>query len=327
MSEEEAADGGSALRPADGRSLPHHAGGSALRPGLVASDLDGTLLPPDGVFPPQLIEGVTALREAGVCFVVSTGRMFQSARRVVADLGLHDGPIVCYQGALVTDLADGKPLHHRPLESPAAADVVRFAHQRGRHINAFVDDHLFVDSEDEWTKRYAAFGGVEYTVVPDLVPFVLEHPPTKLLILAEPEVVERLLPEMQRRWAGELYVTRSLRHHVEINHTDASKSGALEALRQRLGVAPSRTVGCGDSYNDLDMLRWAALGVAVAEAPDEIRRAADLVVPREQLGALFLELAAVEDSGPTAVEDSGPAAVEVPGPAAVEVPGPDVDGR
>jgi len=307
MNEEEAAGGGSPLRPAGGRSLLPPDGGSPLRPGLVASDLDGTLLPPDGVFPPQLIEGVTALRAAGVCFVVSTGRMFQSARRVVADLGLHDGPIVCYQGALVTDLADGKPLHHRPLESPPAADVVRFAHDRGHHINAFVDDRLFVDSEDDWTKRYAAFGGVEYTVVPDLVPFVLEHPPTKLLILAEPEVVEQLLPEMQQRWAGELYVTRSLRHHVEINHADASKAGALEALRRRLGVAASRTVGCGDSYNDLDMLRWAALGVAVAETPAEIRRAADLVVPREQLGALFLELAAAEVPEPAA-EVSGPAA-------------------
>jgi hypothetical protein len=320
MNEEEVVGGGSPLPRVDGRSLPCHDGasplrpadgGSLLRPGLVASDLDGTLLPPDGVFPPQLIAGVTALRQAGVCFVVSTGRMFQSARRVVADLGLHEGPIVCYQGALVTDLADGKPLHHRPLESPAAAAVVRFAHDGGHHINAFVDDRLFVDSEDEWAKRYAAFGGVAYTVVPDLVPFVLEHPPTKLLILAEPEVVERLLPEMQRRWAGELYVTRSLRHHVEINHKDASKSGALEALRRRLCVAPSRTVGCGDSYNDLDMLRWAALGVAVAEAPDEIRRAADVVVPREQLGALFLELAAAE----------------LPGQAAADAPEPDADGR
>ncbi|MBM3146754.1 MAG: hypothetical protein FJ000_02540, partial [Actinobacteria bacterium] len=62
MNEEEAAGGGSPLRPAGGRSLLPPDGGSPLRPGLVASDLDGTLLPPDGVFPPQLIEGVTALR-------------------------------------------------------------------------------------------------------------------------------------------------------------------------------------------------------------------------------------------------------------------------
>lgn len=258
----------------------------------MASDLDGTLLPPDGEFPAELVRGVAALRAAGVRFVVSTGRMFQSARRVVADLGLRDGPMVCYQGALVADLDGGEVSHHRPLEPEAAAEVVRFAHDHGRHINAFVDDRLYVDRDDHWTRRYAAFGGVDYTVVPDLVPFVLEHPPTKLLILAEPAEVERLLPGMRERWAGRLYVTRSLRHHVEVNHKDAGKAAALEVLRRRYEIPSELTVACGDSYNDIDMLCWAALGVAVAEAPAEVRRDADIVVPRDRLGALFLDLAA-----------------------------------
>jgi Cof subfamily protein (haloacid dehalogenase superfamily) len=272
------------LRPGGGRPL--------WRPSLVASDLDGTLLPPAGTFGDDLVRGLAALRTAGVPFVVSTGRMFASARQVVAGLGLRDGPIVCYQGALVADLGTGEWLRHRPVPPQAAAEVVRFAHDCDRHINAFVDDRLFTDQDDEWARRYATFAGVECTIVADLDALVSDRPPSKLLITADPEDVERLLPGMQERWRDVLYITRSLRHHIEINRAGATKSVALEFLRDRLGADRGRTVGCGDSYNDIDMLGWAALGVAVAEGPGEVLAAADLVIPRSELGALFEQLAA-----------------------------------
>jgi hydroxymethylpyrimidine pyrophosphatase-like HAD family hydrolase len=134
---------------------------------------------------------------------------------------------------------------------------------------------------------------VDCTIVADLAVLVQEREPSKLLITTDPEYVERLLPEMQERWRGVLYITRSLRHHIEINRHGAGKSAALDSLSRRLGAARECTVACGDSFNDLDMLRWAALGVAVAEAPAEVRAAADLVLPRAELGSLFERLAAV----------------------------------
>ena len=71
-----------------------------------------------------------------------------------------------------------------------------------------------------------------------------------------------------------------------------STSGALQWLCDREGLRRERTVSCGDAPNDLDMLRWAGLGVAVAEAAPEVRAAADLVVARAALPALFARLAA-----------------------------------
>jgi Cof subfamily protein (haloacid dehalogenase superfamily) len=272
------------LRPGGGRAL--------RRPSLVASDLDGTLLPDDGVFPGALGASVAALRDAGVPFVVCTGRMLASARQVVADLGLRDGPIVCYQGALVADLSTGEWLLHRPLPPAEAAAVVRFAHACKRHINAFIDDRLFADQNDEWARRYAAFARVECTFVADLAELVARQAPSKLLITADSEDVERILPEMQHRWRDTLYVTRSLRHHIEINRAGANKSAALEFLCELMGATSERTVACGDSFNDIDMLTWASLGVAMAEGPGEVLAAADLVVPRAELGLLFEQLAA-----------------------------------
>jgi len=71
-----------------------------------------------------------------------------------------------------------------------------------------------------------------------------------------------------------------------------SKSGALQWLCDREGLRRERTVACGDAQNDLDMLRWAGLGVAMAEAAPEVRAAADLVVARVDLPALLAGLAA-----------------------------------
>ncbi len=291
-------------RPAAGRDaghgprlsvvLPSRPSGSRplYRPALVAADLDGTLLSPDGQLVDGTAEGVAALLAAGALFVVSTGRMLQSARRVAASLGILEGPVVCYQGALVSDLATGEWLSHQPLRCDVAAEVVRYAHEHGRHINAFIDDQLVTDQDDEWAARYSSFAGVHVEVVPDLASLVAARAPTKLLVMAHPQQVQECLPQMQQLWRGRLFVTRSLPQHIEVTDIGASKSIALERLRREAAVPASGTVACGDSFNDLDMLRWAALGVAVAESESEVWAAADLVVPRAELGDLFQQLAA-----------------------------------
>lgn len=265
---------------------------SALRrPDLVASDLDGTLLPPSLQFLPLTASGIDELRAAGVPFVVSTGRMFKSARHAVARLGLTSGPIICYQGALVADLGSGEWVRHLPIEPASAAEVVLAMRELARHVNVYIDDELYVEQDDTWARQYAEYAEVGLNVVPDLLAIVA-RPPTKIVISSEPSDVARLLPGLQERWRDSLYVTRSLPHFIEISDPRASKSSALAYLCETLGLARERTVACGDGWNDIDMMRWAGLGVAVAEAADDVRASADLVVPRDELGALFTKLAA-----------------------------------
>ena len=274
-------------------SIPLNLGAARplFRPHLVAADLDGTLLPADFVLPPAVVAGVAELRQAGVSVVVTTGRMFQSARRVAAELGLTDGPIICYQGAVIADLGSGEWLFHKPLPSDLAAEVVRTVHGLGRHVNVFIDDRCHVAALNEWARLYMQTAKVDCTVDDDLVPLVLAQAPTKIVVATSADDVERLLPELQRRWQGTLYVTRSQPQYIEISHVEATKSRALVSICERFGVRRERVAACGDGLNDIDMLQWAGLGVAVAEAEPAVLRAADLVVPRADLGKLFGALA------------------------------------
>jgi Cof subfamily protein (haloacid dehalogenase superfamily) len=261
------------------------------RPQLVACDLDGTLLGPELVFTAETRSGVAALRAADVEVVVCTGRMFQSARPRAAELGLRSGPIVCYGGALVADRASGEWLRHEPIDGEAGAALLRYARERGLHVNAYVDDELHVEDDDRWTRWTAEYADVGVTLVDDLLPVVVRGS-TKLVIAADPDEAARIAPEVSRRFAGRLRAATSLPHFVEINAATESKSGTLEWVRtELLRVAGDRTVACGDGLNDTDMLEWAAFGVAMAEGAEATRRVAQLVVPRARLGELFRRLA------------------------------------
>jgi hypothetical protein len=216
--------------------------------------------------------------------------MFKSARRVVARLGITAGPIVCYQGALLADLATGEWEQHLPVPAPLAAEVVVAMRELRRHVNVYVGDELYVEQDDGWARRYAEYAEVGLNVVADLLE-VVTTPPTKIVVSTDPDDVTKLLPELQARWDGRLYVTRSLPHFIEISDPLATKSAALAYLCERLPAARARTVACGDGWNDVDMLRWAGLGVAVAEATADVRATADLVVTRDRLGEFFGALA------------------------------------
>jgi len=263
-------------------------GGRRQPPALLAADLDGTLLFPDRSFDPSLPDVLARLRARGVAVVPCTGRMLRSARPVAARLGLREGPVVCYQGALVAELGDGAWLRHQPVPSPLAVRVVEDVRRLGLHLNAYVDDELVVERLDEWARRYAEYAEVGITAVDDLAALVRERPPTKFVVLAPAAEVPAVVAGLRRRWGGRLTVNRSQPEYVEVTAAGVSKSAALAWLCRRLGVPQEAVVACGDGMNDIDLLRWAGLGVAVAEADADVRAAADVVVPRAGL-ARFLD--------------------------------------
>jgi Cof subfamily protein (haloacid dehalogenase superfamily) len=273
------------------RTLPGRADLAPWRPDVVAADLDGTLLPPDLVFDAELAPAVAGLQGAGVLFVICTGRMFRSVRKVAADLGLTSGLVVCYQGAMVADLGTGKRVWHRVMDQALAAGVVREARRMGRHLNAYIDDRLYVEELDDWALQYAEYAEVGVNQVDDLAAAVAAHAPTKLVLTTGAADVEAILPGLQRHWRGRLFVTRSQAEYIEFVDADVSKSRALDWLCREQGLRQERSVACGDGMNDVDMLRWAGLGVAVAESAPQVRASADLVVPRAELPALFRQLA------------------------------------
>jgi Cof subfamily protein (haloacid dehalogenase superfamily) len=209
--------------------------------------------------------------------IVVTGRMFRSVLRYIQEAEIDD-PVICYQGALVADPVTHEWLRHVPIPRDRAVEAIDAVVDAGFHINAYVDDELYVAAATREAHAYADLNQIEMHVVGELRAW-LHDDPTKLVAVGDPTALDGLESELKPRFAGRLFVSKSLPHFLEFAHPDVSKGSGLQFVADRLGFTAAQTVACGDGENDRELLDWADFGVAVANAHREILDRADLIVP------------------------------------------------
>lgn len=254
------------MRPEGGQGLPYR---------LVALDLDDTILRRDLTCSPRVKEAIQAVKEAGVLVTLATGRMFQSTLPYAQELGITL-PLICYQGALVQDPVSKEVIFHRPVPLEMARQVIQRVRRWSLHINAYVDDELYVEKASPEAERYVQIARVPLHVVGDFLSF-LTAPPTKLVIVSEEATIDRAMQELRAVFGQSLYITKSLPMFCEIAHPGCNKGVALSMLASHLGVSREETIALGDGLNDLEMIQWAGLGIAMGNAPPEVKAAAQRV--------------------------------------------------
>ena len=204
--------------------------------------------------------------------VACTGRPFPGAVPWVKRLGL-EAPIVCYQGAEVRTLDGGVLLDHG-VNHDLAMEVIRFARERNLHVQAYRDDLLIVERDRPEARIYARHAGMQIHVVPDLDTAMGPTTP-KLVIVSKPEIIEPVLAEARRLWAGRLNVATSVPEYLEFTSVESDKASALRFLCERFGILQEETAAVGDGRNDASMIAWSGIGFAVEGSPPEVVAAAD----------------------------------------------------
>jgi len=215
--------------------------------------------------------------------IACTGRPFPGALPWVQRLGL-DGPIICYQGAQVR-LPDGEVILDHGVAHDLAMEVIRFARERDLHIQAYRNDELIVGRDRPEAHQYADHAGMEVHVVGDLDAAMGPTTP-KLVIVATSATLEKLLPEVRRRWAGRLNAATSMPTYLEFTSVESDKAAALQFLCDRMDVLREETVAVGDGRNDASMIAWAGLGVAIEGSPAEVQAAASRTIPGPGRGGI-----------------------------------------
>ena len=248
-------------------------GGKRYR--LVAIDLDDTLLTDDLTITEGTRRALAAAAAQGGVVTIATGRMFASAARIAGGLGLNV-PIITYQGALVKNLLDGRVLYERTVPTEPALAIVEYAAERGLHLQGYVDDRMYAVADNDKSRAYAALSGVTYETADDFTPLV-RRGALKLLIIDEPEKLDRMLDELRGRTGGAVHITKSKPHFLEILHPEATKGHALMHLARHFGISREETIGIGDSWNDRELIEMAGLGVAMGNAVEALKAIADYV--------------------------------------------------
>jgi Cof subfamily protein (haloacid dehalogenase superfamily) len=229
------------------------------------------------VLRPRTRRSIDATRAEGIHVVLVTGRMFRSVRRYALEAGLDD-PVVCYQGAVVAEPRTGRWLRHEPIPLELARETIGALRDEGFALNCYVGDELYVAEITPEARRYADFQHLELNPVGDLAEW-LREPPTKLVVIDDPEVLDGLKQRMLVRFDGRLYISKSLPYFLEFASPAVTKAAGLGFLAGRLGFSRERTLAFGDGENDVDLLEWAGYGVAVENAHDRVKEVADFVCP------------------------------------------------
>jgi Cof subfamily protein (haloacid dehalogenase superfamily) len=203
--------------------------------------------------------------------------MFQAVRPYALEAGLDD-PVVCYQGAVVAEPVSGRWLRHEPIPLGLAQETIEAVNAEGFGLNCYVDDELYVAEITPEARQYADFQDIELHPVGDLLEW-LQEPPTKLVVIGDPDVLDGLKQRMVERFDGRLYISKSLPYFLEFASPSVTKAAGLDFLAEHLGFTREGTVAFGDGENDIELVDWAGYGVAVENAHELVKDVADFVCP------------------------------------------------
>jgi Cof subfamily protein (haloacid dehalogenase superfamily) len=165
-----------------------------------------------------------------------------------------------------------------PIPIDLAREAIAALNSEGFGLNCYVGDELYVAEVTPEARRYADFQHLELHAVGNLLEWLAE-PPTKLVVIDDPQVLDDLKQRMLARFDGRLYISKSLPYFLEFASPDVTKAAGLDFLANRLGFTSERTVAFGDGENDVELLDWAGYGVAVANAHERVKEVANLVCP------------------------------------------------
>ncbi len=271
---------------------------------LLALDLDGTTLNAQLDILPEVKRAIAAAQAHGVIVTLATGRMFGATLPYAERLNIH-GPLICFQGGLIRDARTGEVYQHTAVPGELAAEAIELLLAADLFVIAYIDERLWVAQQRPELDMYLGWHPERPDVVidpdlastianasiarlltqaesaraPDLADMAVANPPSKLLFVADPPVVEREIARLAAHFAGRLSVFRSHSLFGELTPLGISKGVALAQLAARLGIPREQVIAIGDHENDLSMIEWAGLGLAMGNAIPDLRAAANAIIP------------------------------------------------
>jgi Cof subfamily protein (haloacid dehalogenase superfamily) len=251
---------------------------------LLVLDVDGTIAGFSNEVRQPIIEALQAVGDRGISVAIATGRMYRSALRFHAAVG-SQVPLIAYNGAWIQDPKTDEVHQQLHVSSEDALVLLDYFEQpelRSRiGVHFYSQDQLYVREIVTQTESYAQRSGVEPIAVGDLRQ-ILDYPLTKVLAMGtDPQLMLQINQTLQERYARDrLYLTQSTALFFEATHPDVNKGAAVRFLAEELlGLEAEQVMAIGDNFNDVEMLTYAGVGVAMGNAPEPVCAIAKWIAP------------------------------------------------
>jgi hypothetical protein len=255
---------------------------------LLACDIDGTLLRSDGAVSPRTVQALRLAEARGATVVIATGRRIASTTYIARSLGLGS-PCIAHCGAVVYDPADESILMAKQISRQAALQACVLADSVGADVAVHESVHsgrsIFVTTPRELddAAQHWPYMIPYYQLAADFEQ-ACRTDPVQLCIMADTTAIRRLTRQLERDMPDELSIVdygmvENGRYMIDVFAEGVDKALGLAFVADLYGIAQSETAAFGDSVNDIELIGYAGLGVAMGNAPSDILRIADMIAP------------------------------------------------
>lgn len=245
---------------------------------MVCLDVDGTLLNSHHQVTPATRRVIADTMVKGILVVLVSARMPGGMEPIRKLLNIQN-VLVCYSGALI--LENSLPVYNAVLPVREVQLAVKTACHLQVHVSMYEQNHWVTEAMDSWSKQEAEIIGIQ----PELKPFSLlllqwckrKTGPNKMLFMADADKIAKLKQVFSSDAYSGIQFYRSKPTYLEAMPSEGSKRHAVSFLRKRYGIPREEILAIGDNENDLDMLQYAGIGVAMGNAPASVKGQADFV--------------------------------------------------
>lgn len=241
---------------------------------LLAVDMDGTLLTTDKTISPETLEKINEMGRAGKIFCISTGRPFAGIKKY-SDLIENNIPLITYNGAIVRFSKSDEVLLSETLSAAQSKKILDIIVSHSGTYVLWAEEKIYASVINDVTKAYFSISGVQPVLIEKDT--VIPHGSiTKIIWFDE----NSKLKEYQRTFLkgiDDVNFFTSQPTFLEFVSKNISKANAMKTLADYYGLTKENMVAVGDGCNDIPMIRYAGLGVAMANSEDEVLSEADEV--------------------------------------------------
>lgn len=243
---------------------------------MIAIDLDNTLLTSEKKIDRETANLIKEADKAGKKVILATGRMFEAALPYLEELEL-DTPLITYNGALVKD-KNRKVIQERLISEALTKEIIKFAEDYGLHIHYYSAGDYYYRWKNKYARDYGEITGISGIETRVELQNYIKDPAIKLLIIEdENKRREYFKTELYKFFRNRLSISSSMESFIEITASNVNKGRALADIADGYNILPEEIIAVGDGHNDLSMLEMAGLGVAMENAPEEVRSKADRI--------------------------------------------------
>lgn len=245
---------------------------------MIVLDLDDTLLMDDLTISPRTKQALMDAQDLGVKVVLASGRPTFAMYDLADELRLKDygSFLVSFNGAKITNCQSGEELFSSTLPAETVHRLYDFSLREKVWIHTYIGDTIVTEETNRYTRIEGEITGLKIIEVKSFVDSITE-PVVKVLMVEDGEKLASVEDKLQQELGKELSIMRSKPYFLEFLEKDVTKGSSLKSLIGQLGIKREEVIAMGDSYNDLAMIEFAGLGVAMGNAPDDIKQKADYV--------------------------------------------------